>query len=119
MDDTHFGPPLRPTPMQAANVVPYKGGFAPDPGTANYRDNLMDGEPCVWVALRHQGGGMELELTNVTADPTEGEALFESGTDVIRTVPMPQDIAAWIAAVLSVIPSGSPSGKSCGRRSTT
>ncbi|WP_213288930.1 ethylbenzene dehydrogenase-related protein [Bradyrhizobium sp. sGM-13] len=40
MDDTHFGPPLDPTPMQAANVVPYKGGFAPDPGTANYRDNF-------------------------------------------------------------------------------
>ena len=32
MDDAHFGPPLNPTPMQAANVVPYKGGFAPDPG---------------------------------------------------------------------------------------
>lgn len=40
MDDTHFGPPLNPTPMQAANVIPYKGGFAPDPGTASYRDNF-------------------------------------------------------------------------------
>jgi hypothetical protein len=40
MDDAHFGPPLDPTPMQAANVVPYKGGFATDPGTANYRDNF-------------------------------------------------------------------------------
>jgi Ethylbenzene dehydrogenase len=40
MDDAHFGPPLNPTPMQAANVVPYKGGFAPDPGTASYRDNF-------------------------------------------------------------------------------
>jgi len=40
MDDTHFGPPLAPTPMQAANIVPYKGGFAPDPGTANYQDNF-------------------------------------------------------------------------------
>jgi hypothetical protein len=40
MDDAHFGPPLNPTPMQAANVVPYKGGFAPDPGTAGYRDNF-------------------------------------------------------------------------------
>ncbi|MDQ8731439.1 DUF3305 domain-containing protein [Bradyrhizobium sp. LHD-71] len=66
--------------------------------TANYRDNLMDGEPRVWVALRQQGGGAELELTKVTADPTEGEALFESGTEVIGTVPMPPEIAAWIAA---------------------
>ena len=40
MDDAHFGPPLEPTPTQAANVIPYKGGFAPDPGSANYRDNF-------------------------------------------------------------------------------
>jgi len=40
MDDAHFGPPVDPTPMQVANVVPYKGGFATDPGTANYRDNF-------------------------------------------------------------------------------
>lgn len=66
--------------------------------TANYRDNLTDGAPLVWVALRQQGGGAGLELTKVTADPTEGEALFESGCDVIGTVPMPPDIAAWIAA---------------------
>lgn len=66
--------------------------------TANYRDNLIDGEPRVWIALRQQGGGEELELTKVTADPTEGEALFESGSDVIGTVPMPPSIAAWVAA---------------------
>jgi hypothetical protein len=41
MDDAHFGPPLAPTPMQLRNVVPYKGGFAPDPGTANYSDNFV------------------------------------------------------------------------------
>jgi hypothetical protein len=40
MDDAHFGPPVDPTPMQVANIVPYKGGFAPDPGTVNYRDNF-------------------------------------------------------------------------------
>ncbi len=40
MDDAHFGPPLAPTPMQLRNIVPYKGGFAPDPGTANYTDNF-------------------------------------------------------------------------------
>src|SRR3954464_8111519 len=65
--------------------------------TANYRDNLVDGEPRVWVALRRQDGGAELELTKVTADPTEGEAMFESGCDVIGTVPMSPDIASWIA----------------------
>src|SRR3954453_23566163 len=66
--------------------------------TANYRDNLADGEALIWVALRRQDGGPELELTKVTADPTEGEAMFESGCDVIGTVPMSSDIASWIAA---------------------
>jgi hypothetical protein len=66
--------------------------------TANYRDNLAAGEPRIWVALRQQDGGPELELTKVTADPTEGEAMFESGCDVIGTVPMPADVASWVAA---------------------
>jgi len=66
--------------------------------TANYRDNLADGEPRIWVALRRHDGGSELELTKVTADPTEGEAIFESGCDVIGTVSMSPGIAAWIAA---------------------
>jgi hypothetical protein len=66
--------------------------------TANYRDNLADGAPQIWVALRRRDGGAELELTKVTADPTEGEALFESGCEVIGSVPMPAEIAAWIAA---------------------
>src|SRR5450755_4890140 len=48
MDDAHFGPPLDPTPMQVRNVVPYRGGFAPDPGTANYADNfIVSDEPAV------------------------------------------------------------------------
>jgi hypothetical protein len=66
--------------------------------TANYRENLADGEPRIWVALRRHAGGSELELTKVTADPTEGEAIFESGCDVIGTVPMSPGIASWIAA---------------------
>jgi hypothetical protein len=66
--------------------------------TASYRDNLADGAPRIWIALRRQDGGPELELTKVTADPTEGEAIFESGCDVIGTVAMPPAIAAWIAA---------------------
>ncbi len=41
MDDTHFGPPLDPTPPQLANLTPYRGGFAPDPGRANYTDNFV------------------------------------------------------------------------------
>src|SRR6266853_1884632 len=48
MDDDHFGPPIDATPKQVRNIVPYKGGFAPDPGTANYSDNfIMSDEPGV------------------------------------------------------------------------
>jgi cytochrome b subunit of formate dehydrogenase len=41
MDDAHFGPPVEPTPMQAGGVAPYRGGFAPDPGSSNYSDNFV------------------------------------------------------------------------------
>jgi len=40
MDDAHFGPPLDPTPEQVRYQVPYRGGFAPDPGTPNYSKNF-------------------------------------------------------------------------------
>jgi hypothetical protein len=40
MDDAHFGPAVEPTLMQAGGVAPYRGGFAPDPGSANYSDNF-------------------------------------------------------------------------------
>jgi hypothetical protein len=42
MEDAHFGPPLPPTPMQVSGSVPYHGGFAPDPGAANYSENFVD-----------------------------------------------------------------------------
>jgi len=41
MDDDHFGPPVEPTAAQLSNQAPYRGGFAPDPGTANYRNNFV------------------------------------------------------------------------------
>jgi len=101
LDDVPETPPWSVLSSEGGTTLYYAGSAIIDlfsSETANYRDNLADGEPRVWVALRHQGGGDELELTKVTADPTEGEALFESGSEVIGTVPMPPDIAAWIAA---------------------
>ncbi|WOH67169.1 ethylbenzene dehydrogenase-related protein [Bradyrhizobium sp. BWA-3-5] len=84
MDDAHFGPPLNPTPMQAANVVPYKGGFAPDPGTANYRDNFTV-EPDLTGGPRRSRLVAPLRLPKVVAatsdalgdidlDPDHGES---------------------------------------------
>ncbi len=66
--------------------------------TANYRDNLIDGKPQVWVALRKQTETGDMELVQVTADPTEGETLLEAGSDIVANVPMPPDVAAWVAA---------------------
>ena len=45
VDDGHFGPPAAPTEDQAAGRAPYKGGYATDPGTANYTDNFEQRGP--------------------------------------------------------------------------
>lgn len=101
LDDVPATAPWTVLSQEADATLYYAGPATIDlfsTDTANYRDNLADGAPRIWIALRRQDGGTELELTKVTADPTEGEALFESGTDVIGTVPMSPDIASWVAA---------------------
>jgi cytochrome b subunit of formate dehydrogenase len=82
MDDAHFGPPLDPTPMQVRNVVPYRGGFAPDPGTANYADNfIMSEEPAVDGKRMITPRRLPRDLAKTTAamgeidlDPNHGES---------------------------------------------
>jgi hypothetical protein len=101
LDEVPATAPWTVLSKEADATIYYAGAASIDlfsSDTANYRDNLADGEPRIWVALRRRDGGPELELTKVTADPSEGEAMFESGCDVIGTVPMPAEIAAWIAA---------------------
>lgn len=39
LDDDHFGPPPKTTEAQAEGTAAYRGGFAPDSGTANYSWN--------------------------------------------------------------------------------
>ena len=58
--------------------------------TPGYRDNLASGFPLLWVVLRSNQSGLDLEL--VTADPAEGEALTGSGNDLVESVPMPSSI---------------------------
>jgi hypothetical protein len=81
MDDDHFGPPLDPTPAQVSNTAPYKGGFAPDPGTANYQENFViapnSGEADLTVTPRR----LPIDLAATTAamktidlDPNHGES---------------------------------------------
>jgi len=65
--------------------------------TGNYRDNLASGAPSLWVAARSRSDGGTPEFVRVTADPTEGEAYFESGSDVVAALPMPQELNLWIS----------------------
>jgi hypothetical protein len=64
--------------------------------TANYRDNLGSAAPMLWVALRPVGSEPPYELFAVTADPAEGEAWTQSGTDLVDVVPMPAAVRALI-----------------------
>ena len=64
--------------------------------TGNYRANLASGEPKLWVALRSSGTQPPYEIFAVTADPAEGEALSETGSDLVDVVPMPDSVRAQI-----------------------
>jgi hypothetical protein len=69
--------------------------------TSNYRDNLGSGAPMLWVALRPTGVEPPYEIFAVTADPSEGEAWTEAGTDLVDVVPMPQPVRAVIDAFVA------------------
>ncbi len=64
---------------------------------ANYRDNLLNGEPLLWVVLRPSEAEMPYSLLTVTADPAEGEAMTEAGNDLVETVPMPKAVQNAVA----------------------
>ena len=66
--------------------------------TTMYRENLRSGRPSLWVSLRSADTVPGVVLQLVTADPAEGEALTEPGTDVIETVPMPIEVQERLAA---------------------
>ncbi len=69
--------------------------------TAQYRDNLASGSPGLWVVLRPTGAEPPYQIVAVTADPSEGEAFTESGTDLVEPVPMPEPIRAMIEAFVA------------------
>jgi hypothetical protein len=60
--------------------------------TTYYRDNLVSAEPTLWVALRPMTSEHPYELLVVTADPAEGEALTDAGSNLVEAVPMPSDV---------------------------
>jgi hypothetical protein len=69
--------------------------------TTNYRDNLASGQPALWVVLRPTGAEPPFSIVTVTADPAEGEAFTEAGTDLVEAVPMPSAIAETVAAFVA------------------
>ena len=72
--------------------------------TANYLGNLNSGAPALWVVLRPTGGEPLFELKAVTADPAEGEAFTEAGTDLVEQVAMPEPIREAVAAFVAEHP---------------
>ena len=69
--------------------------------TGNYRDNIASGAAKLWVALRPTGGEPPYALFAVTADPAEGEAWTEAGSDLVDTVAMPAPVQAEIARFIA------------------
>ena len=89
----------------SAKAMRYYAGAQPltlySTETANYRDNLESGTPKLWVVLTPTGPEPPVTVVAVTADPAEGEAGSETGTNVVDTVPMPPQIAAWVAEFIA------------------
>jgi hypothetical protein len=69
--------------------------------TANYRDNLRLETPLLWIVLRPVEADPPYELAAVTADPSEGEAMTEAGSNLVEPVPMPEPMRETIAAFVA------------------
>jgi len=69
--------------------------------TQNYRNNLASGAPALWVVLRPAASERPYELVAVTADPAEGEAFTDAGSNLVETVPMPPDVVAAVARFIA------------------
>lgn len=67
--------------------------------TESYRRNLSSGSPALWVVLRpraERSADPAFDILTVTADPSEGEALTDAGSNLVATVPMPAAIIETI-----------------------
>jgi len=89
----------------AATALFYAGGAAIElhrTETTNYRNNLTSGAPTLWVALRPVASDPPYELLAVTADPAEGEAFTDAGSNLVEAVPMPPAVAEFIGRFIDV-----------------
>jgi len=69
--------------------------------TTNYRENLASGSPTLWVNLRPTGSEPPYELLAVTADPAEGEAFTDAGSNLVEAVPMPPGISEIVGRFIA------------------
>jgi hypothetical protein len=94
-----FPPPATPAGTDLPGGQRYLGAATVEfhrVETATYRDNLVSLAPRLWVVLEGPC------IVALTADPAEGEAFTEAGIDLsdrtVETVPMPDALAALLAA---------------------
>jgi hypothetical protein len=69
--------------------------------TGHYRDNLHLETPLLWVVLSPVEADPPYQLSLVTADPAEGEAMTEAGNNIVESVPMPKAVQETIAAFVA------------------
>jgi hypothetical protein len=69
--------------------------------TTNYRENLLSGTPTLWVALRPVVSERPYEILAVTADPAEGEALTDAGSNLVEAVSMPPEVVEAVARFIA------------------
>jgi hypothetical protein len=79
-DDNYIGPPAEAIKAQFDGMAPYRGGFAPDPGTANYQDNFAQRWPLGYLTnitphrLPKDLGKTTAALGHLDLDPNHGES---------------------------------------------
>lgn len=121
-DDDYFGPPITATPAQLAGRTPYRGGFAHDPGIANYQSNFTTfrqndyADGVVPRRLPADFKAMTAALGRVDLDPDHGESerarwyMTEE-----ESLPYAPDVD-WLIPDGTVIPGVVISGKYSGER---
>jgi hypothetical protein len=66
--------------------------------TETYKYNLESEQPAVYVMLRRaEAGKLPYQLYGATVCPGEAQAHHDTGDDIIDAVPMPAEVAAWLA----------------------
>ena len=121
-DDDYFGPPINATSAEAAGQTPYRGGFAHDPGTANYQSNFTTfrqndyADGVVPRRLPKDFKTTTAALGRVDLDPNHGESerarwyMIEE-----ESLPYSPDID-WLIPDGTVIPGVVIAGKYSGER---